>query len=160
MIINVLGGKVYRMREDILESVLTVLKEARGYFVFKGEAGEQFVILGKEEFDDLSESSSKAGKQLSLSSTLLNSALEHGAEERMSDAADKIEDIEEDKMSADDILAKINRDIALYKLLQEEEEESDVLEEIEKDELDEPVLVGQKVRFEPLKGDLSPELQE
>lgn len=160
MIINVLGGKVYRMREDVLKSLLIVLKEVRGYFVFKDESGEQFVILGKEEFDDLSESSSKAGKQLSLSSTLLNSALEHGVEERMSDADDKIEGIEEDKMSADDILAKINRDIALYKLLQEEEGESDVLEGIEKDELDESVSAGQKVRFEPLKGDLSPELQE
>lgn len=169
LIINVGGGKVYRMREDILQSLLIVLKEVRGYFVFKDESGEQFVILGKEEFEDLSESSSKKGKQLSLSSVLLNSALEQGTEEKMLEADDKVKDIEEDKVSADDILEKINRDIALYKLLQEEEGESGMLEGIEEDEvagkgqdeeLDEPVSVSQKVRFEPLKGDLSPELQE
>lgn len=153
MIISAWSGKVYRMREDVLKSLLTVLKEVRGYFVFKDESGEQFVILGKEEFEDLSESPSETGKQLSLSSALLNNALEKGAEE------DEADDTEEDKVSADDILEKINRDIALYKLLQEEEGESDVMEGIEK-ELNEPVSISHRVRFEPLRGDLPPELQE
>lgn len=154
------SGKVYRMRQDLLESVLMVLKEIEGYFVFKDEAGKEFVILSKEDFDGLDESSSKEEKQLSLSSALLSSALEKREEEKMSDVDDRAEE----KVSADDILEKINRDIALYNLLQEEEVESDVLERIEEDEivkgLDEPVLNSQKVRFEPLRGDLSPDLQE
>ncbi len=148
------------MRQDLLESVLMVLKEIEGYFVFKDEAGKEFVILSKEDFDGLDESSSKEEKQLSLSSALLSSALEKREEEKMSDVDDRAEE----KVSADDILEKINRDIALYNLLQEEEVESDVLERIEEDEivkgLDEPVLNSQKVRFEPLRGDLSPDLQE
>jgi hypothetical protein len=155
------------MREDILEGVLMVLKEMGGYFVFKDEMGEEFVVLGKEEFDGLHESSSKTGKQLSLASTLLNSALEQKAEEKMLDMDDEKEDIKEEKVSADDILEKINRDIALYKLLQEEEIESGVLKEIEEDEafernkvLDKSTMTNLKVRFEPLRGDLAPELQE
>lgn len=142
------------MREDVLESALAVLKEVGGYFVFKDETGEQFVIMDKGEFDDLSKVSSKKGKQLSLSSTLLDSAKEQKKEEELD-----LVDAEKDKVSVDEILEKINRDIALYKLLQEEEE-IDVMEGVEEEEIDEPVLISQKVRFEPLRGDLPPELQE
>jgi hypothetical protein len=155
LIINVRGGKVYRMRKDLLENILVALREIEGYFVFKDEVGKEFVILGKREFDERGEVPSDTGKQLSLSSALLNRALEKGTEE-------KTEKVEEEKASANKILEKINRDIALYKLLQEEEE--DLIAGIEEDEdqveIEKPEPAVQKVRFEPLKGDLPPELQE
>lgn len=51
----------------------------------------------------------------------------------------------------------INRDLALYQLQREEEEGAGMVEE-EGKSFD--IAQGKKVRFEPLRGDLPPELQE
>lgn len=69
-----------------------------------------------------------------------------------------------DRWTADDMLEKINRDLALYQLQQEDQ----VMEEVEETDVGEvarsqfplPPKSGKSVRFEPLRGDLPPDLQE
>lgn len=61
----------------------------------------------------------------------------------------------EDAIARDDsdVLERINRDIAMFGS-QYEEQESEIIEEEVKEE------TPARVRFEPLRGDISPELQE
>lgn len=143
------------MDSRALESVLAVLKRLGGYFVL-ADGGEEYVLVGKEYFDELQ--LAKKGRQLSLSAARgLMSSIKEEKEVVGTDRAElkKVvesgvsKQLEKNKESVDDVLERINRDIALYRLQQEEETELD-------DELRSP----QKVKFEPLKGDLPPELQE
>lgn len=61
----------------------------------------------------------------------------------------------EEAMARDDsdVLERINRDIAMFGS-QHEEQDSEIIEEEAKEE------APARVRFEPLRGDISPELQE
>ncbi len=117
-----------------LKDILEVLRELDGYVVIKHK-GEEFIITRRQE--EISE------QQLALP---------------------EVPVMDDQAMTADDILEKINRDIALFQLQQEEEEDSDefALEpEIEEmvEESAETIRPPRRVRFEPLRGDLPPDLQ-
>ena len=118
-----------------LVSLVDALEHLNGYFVISVE-GEELVVMRKEEFDKLKEG--KKEVQLGL----------HDA-------------VHEESVNSEDNQEKIdllNQELAMY---QEEMEydanasEDEILE-------DEDLGAGPrtKVRFEPIKGDLSPELQE
>ena len=109
--------------------MVAALKEARGYFVWRDSDGEEYVIMSRREVDQ------RAGSEEETQLGLLN------------------------PVSADDMLNKINHDLALYQLQREEEENGE--DEIADDSLQPlPPLAGKKVKFEPLRGDLPPDLQE
>jgi len=112
------------MMSGDIESVLRVLKQfSQGYFTLTDEVGDQFVIARKEEFE---------GRRKRVGEEQLPLPATPSAE----------------KDSADEVLDKINREIAMYQV-QETQEDDDL-----------GIRPTRKIQFEPLKGDLPPELQE
>jgi hypothetical protein len=112
-----------------IEGVLRVLKQFKsGQFMLTDEEGEQFVVVRKEELDRLK----KREEQLVLPP----------APER-------------ENSSAGRVLDRINREIALYQMQQQEQDEEELV-----DDLALPQLDNNKIKFESLKGDLPPELQD
>jgi hypothetical protein len=110
------------------QAVAKALVELGGYFTFKDAVGHEFVIMRKEDFVP-PEDTEGADRQLSLPAAPA-----------------------EPLVSAEDVLERINRDIAIFQLHQDEE--------IEEEEGDDDMEPPRRVRFEPLRGDLPPELQE
>lgn len=128
---------VNQMKERDFSQILAGLRELGGYFVWRDEAGEAYVILSRREF----EAWHKTGEpevQLSLPTT-------PGVTESKS---------AETEARADYVLERINREIALYQLRQQEDQIIE-LQDPESEQLEKPA----RVRFEPLRGDLPPELQ-
>lgn len=119
---------VNQMKENVFSQALAALKELGGYFVWRDEAGEAYVILSKQEFDRRQKAEDPE-VQLSLPAVPQ----------------------EENEIRADHVLERINREIALYQLRQQE----DQMIEPESEQLEKPA----RVRFEPLRGDLPPGLQ-
>lgn len=123
---------------DGISHALAALQELGGYFVFEGEGGEEFVVIRKRDFaiDDGYEPE----KQLELP------------------AAPARDD------SADEVLERINREIAAYQTQAEEEAFDDLALEVSDEDAFRQTQNGvpepKRVRFEPLKGDISPDLQE
>lgn len=126
---------------DTLLKVIEVLKETGGYFVFRDEFGEEYVIAKKKDFGVANHSNSE--KQLSLPTT---SSLAKAVQET-ADRMDKTPDF---------VLESINRQIAKYNDEQREQEIDDL--SLEAAAL--PKNKGKHIRFEPIHGDLPPELQE
>lgn len=122
-----------------LALVLAALKELGGYFVWKDAAGEEYVIISRGDFERRLAVS--AEEQLDL----LNRTAyrETAAKSR----------------TADDMLEKINRDLAQYQL-QREEDGINLTYPLPPSTMAAASKQGKTVRFEPLRGDLSPELQE
>lgn len=140
-----------------LDQIFKVIAEFGGYFVLPSEDGTEFVVVEKNNYDSLSFEGQEV--QLSLPEAECNCGANVG--------------------SADEMLEKINRDIALFRFQQDEQEELDLVVDEELSEV--PVEVvsedsyseentnqdgevelppPRRVRFEPLRGDLPPELQE
>lgn len=115
--------------KDALTPLFAVLKDTGGYFVFPDEDGNEFVVISRQDFT--------ARQKAPISEIQLP----------LPPAA-----------SAVDVLDRINREIALYQMLQEEAEPVEEQDDLALDAQEEEP--GLRVRFEPLKGDLSPELQE
>lgn len=122
-----------------LALVLAALKELGGYFVWADLDGEEYVIMSRRDFEARLTASRE--EQLELL----------GRADRSGSIGDH--------WTADDMLEKINRDLALYQL-QREEEETKIDEAPAGGQEGQPGTPGKKVRFEPLRGDLPPELQE
>ena len=122
------------MRGNLLTSILEVLKEAAGgYFVLRDEAGEEYVVMAKQEFDARAQDDGPREIQLPLPEQLSV------------------------RSSLFDVADDINREIALYQAGQfEEAARLDPWAEGNAEDEE----AGMRVRFEPLKGDLPPELQE
>ncbi len=136
---------------EAVEPILRVLSQLGGHFTFTGRQGEQFVIIRKDELDGMKADGAK-GKQRELP---LMSRRVAGVEEQA---------VPE---SADEVLDLINQDISLYTKMRQEDEAlaQEILAEIEKEEpqstlFETPLPPPTRVRFEPLRGDLPPELQE
>lgn len=138
------GGVMFK--EEILEVAMSVIAKTGGYFVFSGKGNKQYVLSGKKDFDKLQPEERQS--QLSLNVETVKKSKD--------ESVDMVKR-EEEKVSADEILGRINRDIALYRLQEEEDMVLDV-EEVEM--TSKQIEPKQRVRFEPLKGDLPPELQE
>jgi hypothetical protein len=131
----------------LLETVVSALRELGGYFVWRSDDGQEYVILSRREFEARSRISRDT--QLGL--------LDHAPATEPAAAP----------WTADDMLEKINRDLAIYQLQQEEIE----LEEGAEEDTNQLPLApragqpfdtapGKRVRFEPLRGDLPPSLQD
>ncbi|MEX0909815.1 MAG: hypothetical protein WDZ75_00805 [Candidatus Paceibacterota bacterium] len=132
--------------KETLSPILRVLSQLGGKFSFTDDEGRQFVIMRQEEIQEI-----KKEKQLSLPA-----------------APEKVH-------SADDVLEKINREIASWQMQDEEElaeanQEEDRQEDFHRSQEGVPMPPNinnsenkeeepKRVRFEPLKGDLDPELQ-
>ena len=120
----------YELR-NALEPILELLDQIDGYLVFKGANGQEY-ILGRLE--DILEEDSEESKEIQLS---LPTVYPDGDKKA--------------RTAADELLDRINREIALFQLQQEDEDIEDL------DFEQEP---PKRIRFEPLRGDLPPELQE
>src|SRR5688572_2464267 len=94
---------------SLLEAVLAALRELGGYFVWRGEDGQEYVVTSRREFE---------ARTIAARDTQLG-LLDHT---RATDAS-------EPRWTADDMLEKINRDLALYQLQQEDVVEEDVVDE-------------------------------
>ncbi len=132
--------------------VLAALKELGGCFMWTDTDGEEYIIISRREYEKRLTATDE--EQLDLLSR-----------------TGRMESFDRPK-TADDMLEKINQDLALYQLQQAEEEEEfdDTHMVIEEEQLTQFPLPaksnlsfgrpGKRVRFEPLRGDLSPELQD
>ncbi len=127
---------VNQMKEKDFSQILAGLRELGGYFVWRDEAGEAYVILSKREFEAWHKIR-EPEVQLSLPAT-------PGVTENKGAEAEA---------RADYVLERINREIALYQLRQQEDMIQ--LQDPESEQPEKPA----RVRFEPLRGDLPPELQ-
>ncbi len=110
---------------ESLPLVLAALRQLGGYFTFKDELGEEYVVVRKADF--------------------MPSAAENQANEDVQLALTAVQDLAED-------IDSINQTIALLGL-EDQDEAEDVASA-------EPMAPPRRVRFEPIKGDLPPELQE
>lgn len=139
------------IKHNVLEAIVNILTEVRGHFILDGENGQEYVIIAKNKFDELT----------------------YAAAERQLDLLSAVRSDERTSGSADEVLERINRDIALYELQRQEEELEERVAQLSvegrnnnleaKDEagrIDDLALGGKRVRFEPLRGDLPPDLQE
>ncbi len=154
------------MADDLLTDITRAVDLLKGYFVFEGEGGKEFVIATEEDFRNRKLAKHKE-TQLSLSDSRFKKENAHSMDVEEEEKRD--EDIErggsiigEEGESIDDFLERINREIAIYRQQQEEAEkvveDSGLIEE--KGGLGEEENVAkEKIKFEPLKGDLSPDLQ-
>lgn len=115
-----------------LTALAKALKQTKGYFVVPVE-GEELVVMRKEEFDNLKED--KKEVQLELEEV---------------ESEDSLIDSNQEKIDL------VNKELAMQHADYEDDNT-----EMDSDEA-EQLQVGprKKVRFEPLRGDLSPELQE
>lgn len=142
------------MTHESLQKTFDVLKELGGYLVIRDETGEEFVISRRSDRAGLEESAQETDRQLSLAQAPVNN-------------------------SADEVLERINEELALYQLQQAEQrflvDEETAAESGEAtyhavEEVQAPVHQEEdtfriaappiRIRFEPLRGDLSPDLQE
>jgi len=153
------------MRGKALEQVMAALKQLGGYFVLRDDDGEQYVVMPKKEFDSMQHNSTEV--QLSLPAAPVPSPI-----------------VNQD-ISARDVLEKMNRELAVYQAgLEDEMVEDTAIESGLSSEnvgFEQPTSgvdstappfakategesadksEGLRVRFEPLHGDLPPELQE
>jgi hypothetical protein len=120
------------MSNDTLNKALEVMKELGGYFVIRDAGGEEFVVMRRADMEKNKESVAEE-KQLSLPAAPAST-------------------------TADDVLERINQELALYQMQQVEENLEEAAEIAEK--IEETVEAPMRIRFEPLHGDLPPELQD
>lgn len=113
-----------------IDDILKVLKEHGGYYVLSDSEGEEFAIMRMADLEDESE------KQLELAPR----------------------EVEEMEPTAEDLLERINRDIAMYQS-QEQEQEHASDTEADVPDIPRPPVPPRTVRFEPLRGDIDPDLQ-
>lgn len=116
--------------QEALQPIVRIITELGGYFTFMDEYGQRFIIGSADELKPRAKAADE--KQLPLPT----------------------------KPSAGAVLERINREIALYQITQQDEAVDDLAVD-EKPTLPPPSLREPlRVRFEPLRGDLPPELQE
>lgn len=120
--------------KDVLAPVLGVLKDLGGKFVFTDDMGETFVITTKRELKKYQE---KEQQQLPLPGP---AALDKAVREHVPEGMQQ------------DIMNQINRDLALAA--------ADEGKPLFDDLAIQDGGVFKKVRFEPIKGDLPPSVQE
>lgn len=127
---------------ETLNQITTLLRELGGYFTFIAENGEEYIVAAKKDVTVFG-SSNKAESELQLP---LPPATANQA-----------------AAAANELLDHINRDIAMYQAAQEQFSDDELT--------DGEVIIfnpgnmaaqppPRRVRFEPLRGDLPPELQE
>jgi hypothetical protein len=141
--------------KETLQPLLRVLSDLGGKFSFMDEEGNQFVLASKEVFEGEQEKVQEQQLTLPQAETVSRAIRKHI-----------------DPTLEDEVLDDINRDIALaYAVKQELEEEvmDDLaaitegdaeMEEAKEFSSNRNIPVPPRIRFEPLRGDLPPDLQE
>lgn len=123
---------------ETLNQILEVLRDLGGYFTFSDEVGEEYIIVRKQDATALQGGLPEPEVQLALPpSPPIN--------------------------TADELLDRINRDIAMYQEAQEQFDDLAISEEVQDGasaEASKTLPPPRRVRFEPLRGDLPPDLQE
>lgn len=128
---------------ETFTKVLEVLRLAPGYFVFRDEAGEDYVVARKADF--IGEGKANPEKQLALpNASSLAQAVRETAQRQ--------------DTTPGFVLDSINREIAKYTNEQQEQMVDDL--SLEAAAGPKPKKSGKHIRFEPISGDLAPELQE
>jgi|SRR3989338_1753479 len=134
--------------KETLEPILNVLSDLGGKFTFTDDEGRQFVLAAKETLEQ--EQISEAEQQLVLPQV-----------DRVADAIRKNIDPE----IGDDVIDRINRDIAMTtarEQFEQEDEIDDIAESVTEDDdltMYAPPPVP-RIRFESVRGDLNPHLQD
>ncbi|MCE9642818.1 MAG: hypothetical protein K8Q97_00680 [Candidatus Andersenbacteria bacterium] len=140
--------------KETLEPILQVLSDLGGKFTFMDDEGREFVLASREALEEEHMAMHQEEQQLEL---FLDT-------DTMASAIRKNIDAE----IGDDVIDRINRDIALtaaQEQFEQEDEIDDIAEEVhEDDDLNmytrpTPPPVP-KIRFESDRGDLSPHLQD
>ncbi len=130
--------------KETLEPILGILNDLGGKFTFLDDDGNKFILASEEALEaEQEETTYEIEQQLSLpqADTVSRAIRKHV-----------------DSSIQDDVLERINRDIALaYAVEQEAGEELDEIEEIA---VTPDYPQPPRIRFEPLRGDLPPDLQE
>ncbi|MEX0649902.1 MAG: hypothetical protein WD200_02795 [Candidatus Andersenbacteria bacterium] len=129
----------YPLRDELVPA-LNVLRQLGGSITFVGDDGEEYVIARKADM------AAEQETQLTLpSASAVSAAIRRN-----------VDNIEED------VLERINQDIALSVGHGEEDfgHMSEEMDEAGDEMFDGPTPPPIRVRFEPLRGDLSPDLQE
>lgn len=132
--------------KEALGPVLKVLGELGGRFMFTDDEGRQFVVASAEEWEKIQGKQPEVTNQKSL-------PLPTGPVSPIRSFVIR--------SRADELLDRINREIALFQTENADETEMDVPEE-QPDDLGITAQEEQspaKVKFEPLRGDLPPDLQ-
>lgn len=139
--------------KEALGPVLKVLGELGGRFVFTDDEGRQFVVVSAAEWEKLQGKQPEVVNQKSLPlPTGPVSPIRSFVVRPLAGRAGS---------RADELLDRINREIALFQTENTDGMEVDVPEE-QSDDLGISVQEEQapvKVKFEPLRGDLPPDLQ-
>lgn len=124
---------------ETLRKVVDILQELDGYFTFSDGRGEEYIVARKKDAASLMGQANEPEVQLVLPPsppTTVN--------------------------TADELLDRINADIALYQEAQEQFDDLAIPSEETSASTEEtvPLPPPRRVRFEPIRGDLPPELQE
>lgn len=140
---------------EVLQQALGVLREAGGYFVFRDETGREFVLTRKEDFGGVG-TTARLERQLELAPIREGFA---GLATAVRETAERMD------TTPAFVLDSINREIARYTEEEREREIDDLSVSFEAGHDRHgpplpPARFGKKVRFEPITGDLPPELQE
>jgi hypothetical protein len=132
--------------KETLQPILGVLRDLGGKFTFMDEEGNQFVLASKEALEH-HEEAREAQPQLLFpeAATVARTIRKHV-----------------DSSLPDDVIDRINRDLALAAASEQEDEEDEIEELIDQEEKQSSYTAPKppKIRFESIKGDLAPELQE
>ena len=140
--------------KETLQPILSILNDLGGTFSFTDEDGNQFVLASKEAFENQQVQPHEQQLTLPQAETVSRAIRKHI-----------------DSSLQDDVLDRINRDIALAYALKQELEEEEVLDDVTEQGEDEMLFVPSippgshdarepRIRFEPLRGDLPPDLQD
>lgn len=129
--------------KESLEPILSVLKDLGGKFSFMDEDGTRFVLATEEALAaEWAEVEIDVEQQLTLpQADMVSQAIRKHMETPIED----------------DVLERINRDIALAYASEQETGEADEIDDLAA-QPDYPK--PPRIRFEPLKGDLHPDLQD
>ena len=140
--------------KETLEPILRVLSDLGGKFTFMDDEGREFVLASREALEEEHMAMHQEEQQLELLDM-----------DKMADAIRKNIDVE----IGDDVIDRINRDIALtaaQEQFDQGDEIDDIAEEVNED--DDLTLYARptppppvpRVHFESVRGDLNPHLQD
>lgn len=140
--------------KEALAPILDVLEQLGGKFTFMDENGRQFILASVEALED---------------ETLRIASLVQGKQQELvfpqADSVAKALRKHVDSSLGDDVIDAVNRDIALAASSEQQiQGEEDEIEELIEEEQSQEANVytpplPPRIHFEPVKGDLAPELQ-
>lgn len=140
--------------KEVLEPILQVLSDLGGKFTFMDDEGREFVLASRYALEMEHEAMHQEEQQLELLDM-----------DKMADAIRKNIDVE----IGDDVIDRINRDIALT-AAQEQFEQGDEMDDLAQSDAEDDDLTVYarptppppvpRIRFESVRGDLNPYLQD